>query len=706
MHEAAGRLGLIAPELARNKLFIGGLLLKLVLILVLAPVIQTQYFVSFLQNTVEYPSFDPWKSFRAGGGAFEAFPYGPGMLLAHLPAAWIGWFADHLTGLNYFQALSFRATLLLADLMLLGALLLLLPDARRSVVLYYWLSPLAIFITYWHGQTDVIPVTFFLWGLWLIGRKRYGIAGAVFAVAVTTKFSMLVGLPFVLLYTWRNKSARESIPIFIAAFVAVIAIVQGPLMMSVDFREMVLANREIDRLYRLAFDFGPSLKVYVVPVVFLLVVYFTWRLRRINFDLLYAVIGVAFSIIVLLTPAPLGWLFWLVPFYVIHQVRSGERAVLLVSVMSTLYIGYHFFDSTGASVPLLGWNWPAQEKLHGIIQSDRIGSIWYTLATGSAALVAIQIAREGIQKNDFYRLNRRPLVLGVAGDSGVGKDTFVVAMTKLFGAHSVVHVSCDDYHNWDRAAPMWQTMTHLDPRANRLFEFANDVRKLVDGDAIKARHYDHATGRFTPLETVSSDNVVIASGLHTLIPGSLHNVFDVRFYLDMDEVLRSHFKLTRDTADRGHSAEHVLGDMERRRSDSERFIRPQAASADVVFRLGLVNPEQLQSALANGRAQPIAQNLKLQASIRNGLHYRLLFRALVGVCGLQLRIVELNQHGQVVLDIQGDVAGEDIGLAVFMLLPQMDELLDAEPRWADGMLGVMQLIALMEINEQLKRRST
>jgi hypothetical protein len=47
---------------------------------------------------------------------------------------------------------------------------------------------------------------------------------------------------------------------------------------------------------------------------------------------------------------------------------------------------------------------------------------------------------------------------------------------------------------------------------------------------------------------------------------------------------------------------------------------------------------------------------------------------------------------------------KDIDLAVKMLTPHIDELLDFSAEFSDGINGIMQIITVMEINEVLKRR--
>ena len=50
------------------------------------------------------------------GGNSLAFPYGPIMLIFHLPTTLIGWIIDSIFSYEYFTNFGFRLSLLLADL--------------------------------------------------------------------------------------------------------------------------------------------------------------------------------------------------------------------------------------------------------------------------------------------------------------------------------------------------------------------------------------------------------------------------------------------------------------------------------------------------------------------------------------------------------------------------------------------------------------
>ena len=222
---------------------------------------------------------------------------------------------------------------------------------------------------------------------------------------------------------------------------------------------------------------------------------------------------------------------------------------------------------------------------------------------------------------------------------------------------------------------------------------------LTDRKPIHSRHYDHQTGKMSKPHHIDDNDFIIASGLHALYLPILRQCYDLSVYLDIDEALRRHFKLERDVKQRGHTRERVLGSFERREPDSARFIRPQAAHADLVLSLQPIHPRLLEA-----RHSDQTLRLKLLVRSRHGLNELSLTRALVGVCGLHLDMESSKDGAEILVSMEGETSAEDIALAAKILCPRILEFLDIAPQWQSGVMGLMQLITLSHINQALTKR--
>ena len=296
----------------------------------------------------------------------------------------------------------------------------------------------------------------------------------------------------------------------------------------------------------------------------------------------------------------------------------------------------------------------------------------------------------------------RPLAIGIAGDSAAGKTTLGLALVGLFGERAVVRVAGDDYHRWQRDDPAWGAMTHLHPDASRLAEMTRDVLALLAGRAIVGRRYVHETGRFGEPLALSSNDIVLASGLHVLHPPALVERLDVRVFLAPEEPLRRHFKLRRDVAERGHRPEEVLAALERRAPDAARFIAPQAARADVVLSLRAADRRQITPG-----SDVTAPRLELDVALRDEDLRAAIAHALGDVAGLS--VGGGGARDGLALEPQptsfrGAVAAADIARAAHALAPDLGALLDRAPRWLGGMTGLMQMVVLARADRALRCR--
>ena len=180
--------------------------------------------------------------------------------------------------------------------------------------------------------------------------------------------------------------------------------------------------------------------------------------------------------------------------------------------------------------------------------------------------------------------NRRPIVLGIVGDSAAGKTTITRGLTSLLGPDRVTHICADDYHKYDRGERAHLRITPLHPDCNYLDILELHLERAHYGQPMLKPVYDHRTGSLVRPEYVVPREFVIVEGLLGFHSQVMRQFYDVKVFLDPPEDLRRTWKIKRDTAKRGYTPEQVLAELEKREVDSRDFIRPQREFADIVVR--------------------------------------------------------------------------------------------------------------------------
>lgn len=662
----------------KNPLFYIGLLIRALLLNhLINSKIVVDWYAPFLENSVRHFSFDPWAAWLASNGQPEAFPYGYAMWLLFLPSAI---FAKYF---GIASAYSYAATLLASDFVMLHLLKIFSGKSSKFILLTYWLSPILILGTYYLGYNDIIPVLFLTGSLFFIRKKEVLISGLLLACAISAKLSMALVIPFYLIYFLHNKTIRSLGPAFLASFLVSIALFEAPFVLSDSAIFMLLSNPEIPKLYQLSLKIGEYLNFFITPAAYLATIYIAWSVKRINFDLFLSMLGISLLTVVLLTPSSLGWFIWTLPLLVYFQKVEGKKAFFICTFFSALYISNVFIGSY--------FNADFSESYW------KITSLSHTLLITTGVILITLIWKATIKENDFFKLSRKPFAIGISGDSGSGKDTLSNAILGLFGKHSVTQISGDDYHQWDRHKPIWNIVTHLNPLANDLSGFTRDLLKLSTGRSIRSRYYNHDTGKLTTGETLPSNDIVLASGLHTLHLPVTRELLDLKIFLNIDEELRRFLKIKRDVHQRGYTQEKVLESIERRLRDSNMYIAPQMKHADICF---MLEPSRRDAELLEIHNE----HLKLSFFSRLGIDQYEISRTLIGICGLHVDSEVIGDLDITKISIEGNPSAEDIQLAAEILCKRTCEFLDLNPQWEAGTLGLMQLITAIHIEHILNKR--
>jgi uridine kinase len=185
---------------------------------------------------------------------------------------------------------------------------------------------------------------------------------------------------------------------------------------------------------------------------------------------------------------------------------------------------------------------------------------------------------------DYKLILSRCNIIAIAGDSGSGKSTLLKILTPLFHMDHVLSMETDRYHKWERNDINYQTYTHLHPYANHLEKMYEDIYNLKIGNEIYQVDYDHSNGKFTQKEKITSKKNIFVCGLHTMYDNKIHNILDIKIYMDTDRELLKKWKINRDTKERKYNSEKVIQQMKDREKDYFDYIIKQKENADIIIR--------------------------------------------------------------------------------------------------------------------------
>ena len=619
----------------------------------------------------------PWAIYFANG-ELGAFPYPALMLyvykLVQLPLAVFGTVPDMVKNALYIMPL------IAADLGCLWILNRMFPNKSFKTLYFYFISPVVIYATFYLGHLDLIALFFMLLSLHFLQKRNYLLMAVSLGLGFSVKLPIMFALPLAIIYLYRNiqRDKYKVIAQFIGAFSAVVLVISAPFIFQTSYIQMVYLNPQQSLLYDLVLPMG-SYKLYIAYLGILAIYARFLMYEKLNKDLFYNFLAVIYSIFVILVPPSENWYVWsfvLCAVLFISLLDKHKIAYALSALFSIVYL------ITFVASPY--------------IESEPLKNLLFTTFEGILMFVVYVLYKYGIKSNSVYKKKEHATIIGIGGDSGVGKSTLKNTLIDLLGEQNIVPIESDGDHKWGRGDQSWDTITHLNPKANYLYRQAQYLKVLKNGSSIERSEYDHHTGQLTAPKKVYANDFILVAGLHPFYLPQTRKLIDVKIYLDTQEKLRRHWKIKRDVSLRGYSHDKIMDQINMRETDAEKYIHPQMHYADLVIRFFSDDDYEAGDVAVDPK-------LKLKVMLKLDVEVEGIVEALEEY-GHEIEHVYdadmIYQH----ITIKDNVDKVELVETAERFIEHIDELVNGNDiKWASGYHGVIQLMTLALLSHNMKK---
>jgi len=695
------KTGVFKLAILTSPLFILGLVGKLYAAAIFSAENFTTLFVPFLKYFSLSGLQDPYSYFY-NLGTIQVFPYPqlmlyvmslPGLLLHAL-------LQTDIFSISHGELLLYHLPIIVADITILIVLSRWLKNKQRELLIFYWLSPILIYINYIHSQLDAIPIALTFVFLYFLFKERWIIALAFLGAAIATKFHIIILLPFTIIYLWRKRILTPLIALYTGATVGIFLLINNIQLFSSTFFTIVFANREQGKVFDLQIPLGGEHIIYITPLAYTLLFLHALTFKRLNRDTFVMFIGFSFGILILTIPPIQGWYYWIIPFFLYFYIKNERHSKLPLIVLTLTYFIYFALTPNSDYLKVLSFiapNLAALPNLYTLLISygfnaELISNLALSVLQATLLVNVFWIYRRGIEESKKQKLYSMPYLIGLAGDSGSGKSTLASLLNDLFSQKHTALVAGDAMHKWERGDAMWQKFTHLDPRANQLHGDLEYALALQEGEDVYRRQYDHHVGKFTAPEKLESKTLVIFEGLHSFFLTHMQKALDLKVFIRPEEQLRTHWKLKRDMLERGYTRAKVLSQLQSRKKDAEEYVTIQEKYADITFSL-----KSLASLTDDVIGTDFEPAVYLEIRCNNTVYLDPLLESLATYVNIEHTFTDQHQ----ILSFSGTISDSVIEHLSFSLAPELYDVVSNTPKWSRDHSGIMQLFTCYYILESL-----
>lgn len=526
---------------------------KYLILLNFASNLEILRYVPFFELCQDFSScLNPYKNIELLEKSYLSFPYSNLMYFILLPFYFIG----ELLNLSFVN-LSY----LFFEMILIYLLQKTFSISKKNIIFVLVLNPLLIYSIGILGQLDFVPLTLFITSLYFLRQKNEINSLFFLVLSFSTKIIFIVLLPVVFLYFLKfNKNVNETINT-VAITIIPSVVLNLQYFFDQKYKETILygVNKGLTVVNESAVFLSSSVLLILVFLSFTLFLY--WKnLHRLDFIGVCIFTGFMTFPIYITNLSNIGWLLWSFPLFLILFISFEYKVKILILVFFSLLV-----FSNG-------------ENDYVNLPENNILIFEYLIYFFSTVIIYYSL--QLLRKNNFYKIKSFPTLISIAGDSASGKTTLSKMLKDFFGSKFVNQVELDSFHKFERDNPIWKKETHLNPKMNDLINFKDTILNLVNGQTQIVQNYNHLSGKFDSQEKKRIKDFLIIEGLHSLYFEDLNTRFDLKVFLDTEDVLKKETKLARDI-ERGKTKEEILEQINQREGDFYKYIFPQRKSSDV-----------------------------------------------------------------------------------------------------------------------------
>ncbi|MBP2256588.1 uridine kinase [Virgibacillus alimentarius] len=184
-------------------------------------------------------------------------------------------------------------------------------------------------------------------------------------------------------------------------------------------------------------------------------------------------------------------------------------------------------------------------------------------------------------------MQKKPVVIGVAGGSGSGKTSVTRSICRRFSDKTILVIEQDYYYKNQSHLPFEE---RLNTNYDHPLAFDNDlliqhIHALLNQEPVEKPVYDYKTHtRSNKVIPVEPKEVIILEGILILEDPRLVDLMDIKVFVDTDADLRIIRRLERDIKERGRNLDSVIDQyINSVRPMHLQFVEPTKRYADIII---------------------------------------------------------------------------------------------------------------------------